>query len=588
VVRPVWYPDHSRTVRTALRILTLKPSRSPRRLVLLLGLLFLAAAPLREASRQQAPLFLLENVARQAGIDFLQNNHATDMKYPYETLGGAVAAFDFDNDGLVDLFFLNGSPSTELVKTDPASFNRLYKNLGNGRFKDVTERSGLSGKGKKGYPQGVATGDYNNDGFVDLYITCYGDSFLYRNNGDGTFTDITAKAGVAMKKHPFKASAAWIDVDNDGHLDLFVTNYFQWTFEENADDYCGERAPGRRTYCSPDVFKPLPNVLFRNNGDGTFTDISEKAGLMPHLGKGMGVAIADYNNNGWMDIFVTNDKTPNFLYRNNGDLTFTEVGLEAGVSANENGIMVSAMGCDFKDFNNDGYPDIFYTDLVSECFTFFLNQKIGFFLDYTFPSRLGALSAPYSGWSNKFMDIDNDGWKDIFAAGSHVVDNVQLYSPKYRYEDPCLVYRNTRDGKVEDISRRLGPDIQELGAWRGVAVADFDNDGNLDIAVSRLNGPPALFMNRGSGKNWVILNLKGTRSNRDAIGAKVKVVTPSGLTQYDHVTTANGIYSASDKRLHFGLGAEKLKSVEIRWPSGKVQVLEGLAANRRHDIVEPE
>ncbi|NWG13807.1 MAG: CRTAC1 family protein [Acidobacteria bacterium] len=548
-------------------------------IVCLLGLAL--AGPLDES-------ITLVNLAPGNGLSFRQINYATDMKYPFETLGGAAAAFDYDNDGLPDLLFLNGSPSPEHIKKDPACYNRLFRNLGGNRFADVTERSGLSGAGKQGYPQGIATGDYDNDGDVDVLITNYGDNVLYRNNGDGTFSDVTAAAGVLMNGHPFKASACWLDYDNDGFLDLFVTHYFQWTFAENGDDWCGERKPGYRTYCSPTVFKPLPNVLYRNNRDGTFTDVSELAGFSAHPGKGMGVAIADYDDDGFMDIFVTNDKMPNFLYRNEGNGTFTEVAMETGVSANERGTMVSGMGCDFKDFNNDGRPDIFYADLVAECFTLFQNQKEGFFTDVTFPSNMVGQSSGFSGWSNKFMDVDNDGWKDIFVAGSHVVDNVELYNPKYRYKDPCMVFRNLANGKLENITTRLGSDMQTLGAWRGVAVADFDRDGVLEVAVSRLNDTAFYFDRKESPANhWVVLELRGTKSNRDAIGSRLKLTLPSGLTLYEHVTTANGIYSASDKRVHFGLGkADRIASLEIRWPSGIVQTITNLEIDRHYVIEE--
>jgi hypothetical protein len=540
-------------------------------------------------SPTDSPIFLLENIAGRAGLNFRQINFATETKYPFETLGGAAAALDYNNDGLLDLFFLNGAPSPEHVRTDPATFNRLYRNNGDGTFTDVTKESGLSGEGVKGYPQGVAVGDYDNDGFVDIYITNYGDNVLYRNNGNGTFTNMTAKAGVAMSGQPFKASACWVDVDNDGYLDLFVTRYFQWTFEGNRDDYCGEKKPGFRTYCTPDVFKPLPNVLFRNNGDGTFTDISAKAGLNRSLGKGMGTAIADYDNDGRMDIFVTNDKMPNFLYHNEGGGVFKEVAIQAGVYANESGGMVSGMGCDFNDYNNDGLPDLFYADLVKECFTLFLNQGGGFFQDVTFPSNLGKLTAGHSGWSNKFCDLDNDGWKDIFVAGSHVVDNVELYNLNARYKEPCFFYHNLGNGKFEDWSEALGPDFQAIGANRGVAVGDFDNDGSLEIAINRLNDAPLFFKKKGGRLNhWIILNLQGKKSNRDAIGAKVQLTLPSGLKQYNHVSTANGIYSASDKRVHFGLGAEALiKTLEIRWPSGLAQKLEDVKADQVLTVMEP-
>jgi hypothetical protein len=518
-------------------------------------------------------------------------NFATDMKYPFETLGGAAAAFDYDGDGFVDIFFLNGSPSPDHIRKDPASFNRLYRNTGKGSFADTTEAAGLTGRGIKGYPQGVATGDYDNDGFVDIYVTCYGDNILYHNNRDGTFMDVTARAGVAMSEHPFKASACWIDADNDGFLDLFVTHYFQWTFKENSDDYCGDRTkPGGRTYCTPDVFKPLPNVLYRNNGNGTFSDISEQAGLTKHLGKGMGVAMADYDNDGRMDIFVTNDKMPNFLYHNEGQGSFREVALRAGVYANESATMVSGMGCDFNDYNNDGLPDIFYADLINELFTLFLNRGKGVFFDATFASGLGRHSAPHSGWSNKFFDIDNDGWKDIFVTGSHVVDNVEMYSTGARYKEPCFLYRNAGGGKFTDLSASLGADFQTTGAFRGLAVADYDNDGSLEAAVSRLNDTALLFKRKGGAPNhWLLLQLKGTRSNRDAIGAKLALTVPSGSRQYQHVSTANGIYSASDKRVHFGLGSETSASrIEIQWPSGIRQILNDVKADQILQIVEPD
>lgn len=531
----------------------------------------------------------LTNVAAMAGLSFKQNNFATDKKYPFETLGGAVALFDFDNDGALDLFFLNGSPSPEHLKSDPQTWNRLYRNTGKGTFVDVTERSGLSGAGKRGYPQGVAVGDYDNDGFVDVYVTCFGDNILYRNKGDGTFTDATSKAGVAMGGQPFKASACWVDFDNDGFLDLFATRYFQWNFSENSDDYCGDKKPGYRTYCTPDVFKPLPNVLFKNNGDGAFTDISERAGLNKSLGKGMGVAIADYDNDGRMDIFVANDKTPNFLLHNDGGGVFKEVALRAGVFANENGVMVSGMGCDFKDYNNDGLPDIFYTVLVKESFTLFSNLGGGVFQDSTFPSNLGTISAPHSGWSAKFLDLDNDGWKDIIVAGSHVIDNIELYDTSAHYKEPCFFYRNLGNGKFEDLSRTMGADFQIAGAFRGLAAGDLDNDGSLEIVASRLNDTPVIFKRKGGPVgHWLLLQLRGTRSNRDAIGAKLKLTLGSGRSLYEHVTTANGIYSASDRRVHFGLGQEtRIAALEITWPSGKVQRLEGLKADQVLMVTEP-
>ncbi len=541
-------------------------------------------------ARPPASSFFLVDAANSVGLNFKQNNFATSEKYPFETLGGAVAVLDYNNDGAQDLLFLNGSPSPTHLKMDPRSLNRLYRNTGKGTFVDVTQTSGLSGAGKKGYPQGVATGDYDNDGFTDVYITNFGDNILYHNNRDGTFSDVTQSAGVAMRDYPFKASACWVDVDNDGLLDLFVTRYFRWNFKDNGGDYCGEKKPGWRTYCAPDVFKPLPNALFKNNGNGTFTDVSEKAGLNKSQGKGMGVAIADYDNDGRMDIFVANDKTPNFLYHNEGNGAFKEVALRAGVSANDSGVMVSGMGCDFKDYNNDGLPDIFYTVLIRQSFTLFVNQGKGFFQDFTFPSNLGVLTSRHSGWSSKFLDLDNDGWKDLVTAGSHVIDNIQLFEPDTPYKESCFYYRNLGNGKFEDLSRGMGPDFQTVGAFRGLAAGDFNNDGSLEVVTSRLGDMPVFFRKKGEPPNhWLLVQLRGTRSNRDAIGAKIKLTLGSSQSLYEHVTTANGIYSACDKRVHFGLGREtRIVSLEIRWPSGTLQRLENVKPNQLMTIREPD
>jgi hypothetical protein len=540
------------------------------------------------ALAQPSSPFTLVDEAKARGVTFVQKNFATDKKYPFETLGGAVAALDFDGDGLVDLLFLNGAPSPGHVRTDPTTFNRLYRNTGGGRFADVTAGSGLSGEGLKGYPQGVATGDYDNDGRVDVLVTNYGDNVLYRNEGHGRFADVTARAGVAMARWPLKASAAFLDYDNDGWLDLFVTHYFDWTFASNADDWCGKREPGYRIYCDPDAFKPLPNGLLRNNRDGTFTDVTAATGLDRYAGKGMGVAVADFDDDGRMDVFVANDRFPHFLYRNGPDGRFSEVGFDAGVAANESGAMVSGMGCDFKDFNGDGRPDIFLTDLVHDGFTLFVNRGAGVFHDLTHPSGIGRASSAHSGWSAKLLDIDNDGLKDVFAAGSHVVDNVALYNPSGKYEEGSFLYRNAGDGKIEDVSTSVGPDLQRPAAWRGLAAADFDNDGRLEVAVSRLNGAAALFVRKGGpARHWVVLDLVGTRSNKDGIGARVRVDLASGRALHEHVTTAHGIYSASDKRVHFGLGDEAaIARIEIRWPSGTVQRVEAPAIDRVLRVVE--
>ncbi len=525
--------------------------------------------------------FRVEDIAVSAGLTFRQNNFATPSKYPFETMGGSVAAFDFNNDGNLDLFFLNGTPSPAHRKSTPEAFNRLYRNEGGLRFKDVTVGSGLDGQDVTGYPQGVATGDYDNDGDVDLFVTNFGDNVLYRNEGNGRFSNVTREAGVSMAGHPFKASACWLDFDRDGWLDLFVTRYFDWTFSEHQEYYCGLRKPGWRTYCRPDTFRPLPNALFKNNRDGSFSDVSEQTGISRHLGKGMGVIPCDFDGDGWVDIFVTNDRMPNFLYRNKQG-SFEEVALLAGVYANESGMAVSGMGADMNDYDNDGLPDLFYTDLVTETFALFRNTGKGLFQDVSYPSRIAPLSVRHSGWSTKFIDWDNDGRKDILIAGSHVLDNSELYNPETPYREPCFFFHNTGDGKFEDWSQSLGPDFKKTGAYRGLAVGDFDNDGRLEAAVSRLNDSPVFWrIATPSSNHWLILSLEGKKSNRDAIGATVKAVLPSGLTLWEQVSSANGIYSASDKRLHLGLGAERIvKGLEIRWPGGNVQTLAEVPADQ--------
>ena len=430
---------------------------------------------------------------------FVQKNFATDMKYPFETLGGAVAALDYDNDGRVDLLFLNGAPSPEHVRTDPATFNRLFRNTGGGRFVDVTLESGLSGAGIKGYPQGVAVGDYDNDGHVDVLVTNYGDNVLYHNEGNGRFTDVTARAGVAMPRYPLKASAAFLDFDNDGWLDLFVTHYFQWTLAENADDWCGRREKGHRIYCDPDVFKPLPNALLRNNRDGTFTDVSDRGrprsapregdgrrrrrlrrgradGRLRHQRPGAALPVPQRRGR---------EAVGGGLRGRGGRQRDGRHGLGHGLRLQ--GLRRRRLARHLPD-----RPDAGHLHAVR-------NQGKGFFLDRTFPSGIGGASAGHSGWSTKLLDLDNDGAKDIFVAGSHVVDNVALYSPGAKYEEGCFLYRNTGQGRIEDLSANVGPDLTTPGAWRGVAVADLDNDGTLEVAVSRLNGHSRPLREEGRG-----------------------------------------------------------------------------------------
>lgn len=501
-------------------------------------------------------------------------NSATPERHQIETMPGGVAIFDFDGDGRPDLYFTNGAPQPALKKDGARWSNRLYRNLGGWKWEDVTENAGVSGTG---YDMGVASGDFDNDGHADLFVTGVHGNTLYRNRGDGTFENITAKAGI--QPSPWSIAAGWFDYDNDGFLDLFIVNYVKW--DPANEPFCGDRQAGYRTYCHPQYYDPLPNTLYRNNGDGTFTDVSEKAGIARHLGKGMGVAFADLDGDGWLDVFVTNDTTPDFLFRNNGDGTFDEIGLQAGVSLNEDGLALSSMGVDFRDVDGDGRPDLFVTALANETFPLFLNLGKGLFKDVTYPARIAAQTLAYSGWSNGIYDFDNDGRADLFAANGDVNDNTEVFSSR-KSKLPNLLFLNAGDRTFR---------AQEVGApalHRGAAFGDLDGDGRIDIVVTRLNEPPLLLRNRmGEGRNWLTLELRGKKSNRDAIGTQLKL-TAGGRTQYNHVSTSVGYASSSQKAVHFGLGdARVAERIEIRWPSGQVQVLEGVKANQRMLVEEP-
>ena len=392
------------------------------------------------------------DVTKAAGIAFTHANSATPSKYLIETMGGGVALFDYDNDGRLDVFFTNGAKIEDPVprngrpdKSDPAYWNRLYRQRADGTFVDVTETAGVNGRQQNQYGMGAAVGDYDNDGFDDLYVTHYGANTLYRNNGNGTFADVTARAGVAAGG--WSASAGFVDYDNDGHLDLFVTRYLQWSFQHNR--YCGEKKPEYRAYCHPDNFEAIANVLFRNNGDGTFTDVSMKAGIASAPGKGLGVAVADYDGDDWIDVYVANDSFPSFLFRNGGKGTFTEEGLLAGVALNEDGKTFAGMGVDFGDYDNDGRPDVFVTDLSNERYRLFRHNGDGTFRDATNASGVGGATLTFSGWSTRFVDYDNDGWKDIFVAQGHVMDTIEKTSPNLKYLQPPLLLRNEPAGSRE-------------------------------------------------------------------------------------------------------------------------------------------
>lgn len=529
------------------------------------------------------------DVTQQSKIDFKQENSATLNKYLIETMGGGVALLDYDNDGRLDIFFTNGAliddpmPDGKMPdKSDKKFWNRLYHQNADGTFTDVTERAGLSGMPQGFYSMGVAVGDYDNDGFEDIYVTGFGGNILYHNNGNGTFTDVTKKAGVGGGG--WSASAGFFDYDNDGKLDLFVTRYLDWNFKNNR--YCGEKRPGYRAYCHPDNYDGVTNILYHNNGDGTFTDVSEKAGVANPRGKGLGVAFADYDGDGYTDIFVANDSVQCFLYHNNRNGTFTEAGLLAGVGYNEDGKTFAGMGVDFSDYDNDGLPDIVITDLSNERYILFRNNGDGSFRDMTNQSGMGSATLSFSGWSTHFFDFDNDGWKDLFVAQSHVMDTIEKTSPNLRYLEPPLLLRN----QSGHFSRALAGEVfQREWAGRGAAFGDLDNDGDVDIVVSNVGQKAYVLRNNGgNAKNWIGIETVGTKSNRDGIGARIKIVSASGLTQYYTVNTAVGYLSASDKRVIAGLGDDPVaKLIEIQWPSGIVQKFENLKSRQFLKAVEP-
>jgi len=546
------------------------------------SLLLLAGAP-------SAPEVRFTDVTRAVGIDFEHASSATSSKYLLETMGGGVALFDYDNDGRLDVFFTNGAriddpmpPGAAPGKSDRKFWNRLYRQNADGTFADVTERAGLTGMPQNRYGMGVAVGDYDNDGFADLYVTNYGGNTLYRNNGDGTFRDVTTSAGVGASG--WSASAGFFDFDNDGKLDLFVTRYVDWTFQNNG--YCGEKRPGYRAYCHPDNYDGTTNVLYHNNGDGTFTDVSSKAGIADARGKGLGVAFADYDNDGFMDVYVANDSVQSFLYHNNGHGTFSEVGLLVGVGFNEDGKTFAGMGVDFADYDNDGRPDLVVTDLSNERYRLFRQNGDGSFQDATHSSGVGAATLLFSGWSTRFFDYDNDGWKDFFVAQGHVMDTIEKTAPNLRYLQPPLLLRNEAGRFV-----RVVPGEVFQGAWagRGAAFGDLDNDGDVDVVVSNVGQKALVLRNDGGNRqHWLGIRTVGTTSNREGIGCRVKVVSASGLTQYFTVNTAAGYLSASDKQLRVGLGgAGSAALVEIRWPSGVVQKLENVASGQTVVATEP-
>jgi enediyne biosynthesis protein E4 len=525
------------------------------------------------------------DVTSTLGLHFQYISSHTSKKYLPETMGAGVALFDYDNDGRLDIFLVNGAPLSDPTpkgtipqKSGPQYWNRLFHQKADGTFEDVTEKAGLQGVG---YGMGVAVGDYDNDGYEDLFVTALGGDRLYHNNGDGTFTDVTEKAGVAGGG--WSTSAAWVDLDGDGLVDLVVLRYIQWDFD---DIWCGEHKEGFRSYCHPDIFQAITPLVFHNDGSGHFTEVSQKIGISKP-GKGLGIALADYDRDGKIDLFVANDSMVEFLYHNKGNGTFEEVGLLAQVAVDGDGRTYAGMGVDFADYNNDGWPDLLITDLANQRYALYTNNSDGSFSYSSFSTGLGRITMLHSGWGARFFDYDNDGWKDIIIAQGHDLDTVEINYPNLRYREPMLLVKNT-GGSFVDVSADSGSVFAQPWLGRGLAIGDIDNDGRVDVVVATNDGPAYVLHNETPTQNhWLTIKLVGHKSNRDAIGAEVKLTTSQG-SQFATVSTAGSYLSSSDKRAHFGLGSESVaQSIEIRWPSGIVQKLANIHADQILQIDEP-
>jgi hypothetical protein len=558
--------------------ITRLPMASSRTVAVLCILLLSVFQPAAERSPSPArPAIEFDDQIAASKINFTLKNSVSPERYSIETMAGGVAVFDYNNDGLLDIFFTNGAEIPSLEKSAPGYYNRLFRNNGDGTFTDVTQQAGVAGTG---YSMGVAAGDYDNDGSVDLYIAGVNRNQLLHNNGDGTFTDVTAKAGVngtvpGLGK-AWAVTAGWLDYNNDGLLDLFVVNYLDYNIK--TANHCHVEAVA--TYCSPNDFQGTPNILYRNNGDGTFTDVSEASHISRYVGKGMGVAFADYGNHGLTDIFVSNDTFPNYLLHNNGNGTFTDVAMVAGAAFTDSGKTVAGMGADFRDLDNDGKPDIFHTAMFGDTFPLYKNVGSGQFEDVTVQAKLATFTSRLTGWGTGAFDFDNDGYKDLFTANAAILDNAMEVEHR-PYALPNAVFRNRGAGTFEDLSAKAGAGVALPAAHRGAAFGDFNNDGKIDIVVTVLNGPPQLLMNRSSNQNhWIILKLIGIKSNRDGLGTRIKITTAHG-SQYNHATTAVGYNSSSDKRVHFGLGDSKvIDRIELAWPSGIIQTLTKVNADQ--------
>ncbi len=549
---------------------------------LLGGMPFRSGAESRsDATAKQPQSSWFTDVARRSGFSYRTNNGYTGRKYFPQPMCGGVAVLDYDEDGKMDIFFSNGAKMPEMKKTGPEYYNCLLRNKGDGTFEDVTSRAGLAGE-NLGYSFGVAAGDYDNDGHEDLFVTNDGRNTLYHNNADGTFADVTEGSGLGQKPaNLLSVGAAWLDYDNDGLLDLIVTNYTFWT---PATDRLCTVGDSTEAYCMPTFYRSVPSRLYHNLGRGRFEDVTEKSGIEGAAGKGMGISIADFNADGWMDIFVSNDTVRNFLFVNQGDGTFKELGVMLGAAYNEQGATVSGMGSDANDYNNDGWVDVIYNDLVGEVFGLLRNEGGNWFEDVTHQANIYNLSKPLSGWSIGFVDYDNDGWKDIYSANGDVDD----LRPASKQSDS--MWANVGGRRFADVTGDMGPDFGLVGYQRGSAFVDLNNDGSMDLVVTSLGEKPRILISNAlSGNHWVMFDLRGRKSNRDGFGARIKVTTGSGRSLYNHASTSVGLMSSSDRRVHFGLGKEQaIETVEVRWPGGTVQRLDHVKADQIVKVEEPE
>ncbi len=546
-----------------------------------MSFLLICFLPLLISSSSTAAPPQFTSVTKNAGIHFKHHDGGRGQRYFVEPLGAGAAFLDYNNDGFQDIYLVNGAdlpPFTEKQFEDiEPPRNALYRNNGDGTFTDVAMEARVA---DTGYGMGCAVGDYDNDGFPDLYVTNFGANVFFRNNGDDTFTDVTMQTGTGDPR--WGASCAFVDYDNDGFLDLYVTNYVKYTVD--SDQVCMDK--GVRVYCDPRLYEGELDILYHNNRDGTFTDVTESAGFAEAMGRGLALAWGDYNDDGDMDVYIANDADQNYLYRNNSDGTFTDVSLTAGVGLSEDGEAENGMGADFGDYDNDGRLDLVVTNFQDQTNTLYRNEGDTLFTDVSYASGIGTISLPYLAWGVSFCDYDNDGYQDLFVANGHLHENVQVFNPTGFYEQPNLLFRNNRDGTFDVVEDSSGSGIRLEKVSRGFAYADYDNDGDLDLLVTNLKGSPDLLENRGGQNRWLTLKLIGTRSNRDAIGARVTVTT-GNLTQVREVRSGSSYLSQNDMRLHFGLGKyRQVDRVEIRWPSGLQEYLEGVKVNQALTLVE--